>query len=185
MTPTAPRTRSASPRPRSAGSSSSRRGQRHRVERRIPTSVLAVTAAAAGAFFMLRHPVQAAQSASATTAPATTMQAAGAAPAGAAAKAGSAANGAGMVTGKPVDTDFGPMQVAITVHNGKITGTKAVVVTTAGRTSDRINARSLPVLYQQTLQRQSAKVDSISGATVTSVGYQKALQSAIDAAHLA
>jgi uncharacterized protein with FMN-binding domain len=172
--------------PRGAGQSSSRRGQRHRVERRLPTSVLAVTAATAGVFLMLRHPVEGTQSTAGAAAAMTPARVAPSAPPPAAARGAAPAPGAAgkAVTGKPVDTDFGPMQVQIMVMGGKITSTKAVEVTTAGKTSERINARSLPVLYKQALQRQSAKVDSISGATVTSEGYQKALQSAIDAAHL-
>ncbi|HEY6795255.1 MAG TPA: FMN-binding protein [Kineosporiaceae bacterium] len=154
------------------------------MERRLPTSVIAVTAAAAGAFLILRPHADATPYA---TPPAGTVSAMVLAAPKSSASPGASrklVNGTGTVTGKPVNTDFGPMQVQITVNSGKIVATKAVQVTTAGRTSERINARSLPVLYKQALQRQSAKVDSISGATVTSVGYQQALQSAIDAAHL-
>jgi uncharacterized protein with FMN-binding domain len=157
---------------------------------------LAAMAVAATAFVVARHsgvmdgvgtgtttlavPAAATAPASAAT-PAAPAAAAG--PAAATAPA-AGASGAGVVTGKPVDTDFGPMQVAITVKDGRIVATRAVQVTTAGKTSVSINRRSLPQLYRQTLERQSAKLDAISGATVTTDGYRRALQSAIDEAHL-
>ena len=54
-----------------------------------------------------------------------------------------------------------------------------------GNGKDRqINARALPVLVQETLDAQSAKIDMVSGATVTSEGYIGSLQSALDEAGL-
>ena len=47
-----------------------------------------------------------------------------------------------------------------------------------------INAQALPVLRQETLAKQSADIDAVSGATVTSDGYKESLQSALDAAKL-
>jgi uncharacterized protein with FMN-binding domain len=48
----------------------------------------------------------------------------------------------------------------------------------------RINGSALPVLNQEAVQQQSASIDTVSGATVTSDGYLQSLQSAIDQAHL-
>ena len=45
----------------------------------------------------------------------------------------------------------------------------------------RINSYALPRLVQETLDAQSADVDMVSGATVTSEGYLQSLQSALDA----
>ena len=45
-----------------------------------------------------------------------------------------------------------------------------------------INDRALPVLVQETLDAQSADIDMVSGATVTSDGYVTSLQSALDQA---
>jgi uncharacterized protein with FMN-binding domain len=54
-----------------------------------------------------------------------------------------------------------------------------------GNGRDReINDYALPVLKQATLSAQSANIDMISGATVTSEGYAQSLQSAIDQAGL-
>lgn len=41
----------------------------------------------------------------------------------------------------------------------------------------------MPVLVQETLDVQSAHVDTVSGATYTSEGYIGSLQSALDQAH--
>jgi uncharacterized protein with FMN-binding domain len=48
----------------------------------------------------------------------------------------------------------------------------------------RINSQAVPILNQEAVQAQSAKIDTVSGATYTSEGYTQSLQSAIDAAHL-
>ena len=47
-----------------------------------------------------------------------------------------------------------------------------------------INGYALPVLNQEVVDRQSAQIDTVSGATVTSDGYLQSLQSALDQAHL-
>jgi uncharacterized protein with FMN-binding domain len=45
-----------------------------------------------------------------------------------------------------------------------------------------INDRALPILVQDTLSAQSASIDMVSGATVTSTGYVQSLQAALDEA---
>ncbi len=47
-----------------------------------------------------------------------------------------------------------------------------------------INDYALPILVQETLDPQSADIDMVSGATVTSVGYVESLQAALDQAGL-
>ena len=42
-----------------------------------------------------------------------------------------------------------------------------------------------PTLRREALAAQSAKIDTVSGATYTSEGYRQSLQAAIDAAHAA
>ena len=67
---------------------------------------------------------------------------------------------------------------------GRITASTLLQVPhEAGRT-DRINSQAAPILNQETVQAQSAQIDTVSGATYTSDGYVRSLQSAIDAAHL-
>ena len=81
-------------------------------------------------------------------------------------------------------THWGAVQVQITVSDGKITAAQAVEYPQANPRDRQINAYALPVLAQEVTQAQSANIDAVSGATVTSDGYIQSLQSAIDQAHL-
>jgi uncharacterized protein with FMN-binding domain len=87
-------------------------------------------------------------------------------------------------TGDPASTRWGPVQVEITVSGGTITDVAVVDYPTGNGKDQQINARALPVLVQETLDAQSADIDMVSGATVTSDGYVESLQSALDEAGL-
>ena len=84
------------------------------------------------------------------------------------------------VTGDSVDTAYGPVQVKVTFEGTKITAIDAVQYPTESGRDQEINAQAIPMLRQEALASQSAKIDSISGATYTSEGYIQSLQSAID-----
>ena len=90
----------------------------------------------------------------------------------------------GTYTGAAADTRWGPVQVRITVQGAKITASQAVQYPQNNGRDAQINGFALPVLNQEVLQQQSASIDTVSGATVTSDGYLQSLQSAIDQAHL-
>jgi uncharacterized protein with FMN-binding domain len=87
-------------------------------------------------------------------------------------------------SGTAVDTQYGPVQVQITVTNGKITKAIAVQVPFTDPRDQEINSQAVPQLNAEVLQQQSASIDMVSGATFTSNGYIQSLQSAIDQAHL-
>jgi uncharacterized protein with FMN-binding domain len=72
------------------------------------------------------------------------------------------------------------VQVEITVANGKITTVNVPVYPTDNPKDQEINSHALPELIQETLDAQSANIDMVSGATVTSDGYLQSLQSALD-----
>jgi uncharacterized protein with FMN-binding domain len=74
--------------------------------------------------------------------------------------------------------------VEITVSDGTITDVSVVDYPNNNGKDQQINARALPVLVQETLKAQSADIDMVSGATVTSDGYVESLQSALDQAGL-
>lgn len=93
-------------------------------------------------------------------------------------------SGSGTFAGSVSQTRFGNVQVQITVSAGKITDVTALQLTDEDRRSVSISNRAAPLLRSEVLQAQSANVQSISGATVTSDGYLSSLQSALDAAHL-
>jgi uncharacterized protein with FMN-binding domain len=88
-------------------------------------------------------------------------------------------------SGPVAQTQWGPVQVTITVSDGKITNVAVPTYPNGNHRDEEINAHALPVLTQETLSAQSADIDTVSGATVTSDGYKESLQAALDAAHLA
>ncbi|MFC7841456.1 FMN-binding protein [Streptomyces sp. NPDC057382] len=100
---------------------------------------------------------------------------------GAAQGSGQGSGQARTVTGDAARTEYGPVQVRITVAGGKITKAEAVQAPKGGR-SDQITSSSVPRLNQAAVATGSADIDAVSGATYTSAGYKKSLQSALDKA---
>lgn len=103
---------------------------------------------------------------------------------GTSASKAASSTGTKTVTGDSVDTQWGPVQVQISVTNGKITAVRAVDYPQNNGRDQEINSYAIPALNQEALTAGSAQIDSISGATVTSGGYISSLQSAIDKAGL-
>jgi uncharacterized protein with FMN-binding domain len=103
---------------------------------------------------------------------------------GATSSSSSSTSSSKSVTGDSVDTRWGPVQVQITVTNGKVTKANAVVYPSGNSRDQEINAYAIPALNQEAVSAGSAQVDTISGATVTSDGYISSLQSALDKAGL-
>ncbi|MFE1054572.1 FMN-binding protein [Streptomyces rochei] len=89
--------------------------------------------------------------------------------------------GAGTFTGDAVDTQYGPVQVRLTVSGGRITGAEAVRAPEGGR-STQVTADAVPKLNQAAVTAGGADIDAVSGATYTSAGYKQSLQSALDKA---
>ena len=97
---------------------------------------------------------------------------------------GGAAASPATVTGDSTDTRWGPVQVRITVDGGTITDVTVVDYPSGNGRDQQITSRALPVLVRETLDAQSANIDMVSGATVSSEGYLGSLQSALDQAGL-
>lgn len=89
-----------------------------------------------------------------------------------------------IVKGSVAPTAWGDVQVALTVQNHTITKVDVPIYPNGNGTDAQINSYALPVLIQETLAAQSAHIDMISGATITSGGYLQSLQSALDQAGL-
>jgi uncharacterized protein with FMN-binding domain len=85
-------------------------------------------------------------------------------------------------TGSVAQTRWGPVQVQITVQGDKITKVTVLQQPNGNHKDAEINDYALPILVQDTLSAQSAQIDMVSGATVTSDGYLQSLQSALDQA---
>jgi uncharacterized protein with FMN-binding domain len=94
------------------------------------------------------------------------------------------AGGDVVVNGEATSTRWGVVQVQVHVRKGEIVDVVALAVPDSNSRDYRINSRAVPVLRNEALAAQSANIDTVTGATVTSNGYIRSLQSALDAAHL-
>jgi uncharacterized protein with FMN-binding domain len=97
---------------------------------------------------------------------------------------GSSATSSTTFTGDVAQTRWGPVQVAVSVADGKLTDVQVVEYPNENPRDAQINSYALPILIQETMSSQSAGIDMVSGATVTSEGYIQSLQSALDQAGL-
>ena len=83
------------------------------------------------------------------------------------------------VRGPSVDMRWGPVQVTVKVKGKKILDVSATYPTERPK-SQFINEQAIPMLRSEVLQAQSAQIDLIGGATMTSQAYAQSLQSALD-----
>ena len=88
------------------------------------------------------------------------------------------------VNGASVDTQYGPVQVQVSVSAGRVVAATAIDYPQDRGQSRQISAAALPVLASEAVAAQSARIDTVSGATYTSDGYRRSLQAALDAVHL-
>ncbi|MFI6544786.1 FMN-binding protein [Streptomyces prunicolor] len=80
------------------------------------------------------------------------------------------------VAGTLVNTSKGPVQVQVTFEGDKISAVSMLQQPNHPQTT-----AAVPVLIEETLKAQSSKIDTVSGATITSGAYVQSLQAAIDA----
>ena len=86
------------------------------------------------------------------------------------------------ITGPTSSTPFGPVQVRVTVSGSHITNIEALQTPSDASYSRQVAAYAVPILRQEALSAQSARIDAVSGATWTSQGYVDSLQGALDRA---
>ncbi|MGV9900123.1 FMN-binding protein, partial [Streptomyces tendae] len=101
--------------------------------------------------------------------------------AGAAEEGAGAGQGTQVLTGDAAQTQYGPVQVRVTVSGGRITDVEALQAPKGGR-SDQVTADAVPKLNRAAVAAGNADIDAVSGATYTSAGYTQSLQSALDRA---
>ncbi|WP_327280235.1 MULTISPECIES: FMN-binding protein [unclassified Streptomyces] len=92
----------------------------------------------------------------------------------------SGASRSGTFTGDVVDTRYGPVQVAVTMSAGRLTAVEVLQVPSENRRDREIASYAVPRLTDEAIGAQSAEIDAVSGATYTSEGYTRSLQSALD-----
>lgn len=81
-----------------------------------------------------------------------------------------------VVAGPAVATEKGDVQVEVTFEGERIAAVRMLRQPNHPQTTNAV-----PVLIEETLRAQSADIDTVSGATITSEGYRKSLQVALDA----
>lgn len=89
------------------------------------------------------------------------------------------------VNGASADTQYGPVQVQVSIRGHRIFRADAIDYPQGSSRDQEINSFAIPQLDQETLSAQRSSIDTVSGATYTSDGYRQSLQSALDAAHRA
>jgi uncharacterized protein with FMN-binding domain len=90
------------------------------------------------------------------------------------------ATGIRSVTGPQVNYYYGVLSVKVTVNGKKITGVTIGAITDGGNPrSQQIDQYSIPILEQEALAAQSSTIQSVSGASYTSAGFQMSLQYAL------
>jgi len=104
--------------------------------------------------------------------------------AGSSTSSGSGTDPASTVDGPVISTRWGPVQVRITTDGSTLTGVEVLQYPTGNGKDQEINDYALPILVSETMDAESADIDMVSGATVTSEGYLQSLQAALDGAGL-
>ncbi len=103
-------------------------------------------------------------------------------PSGGTAGAQPGSGGTRTVDGPSVDFTYGVLSVSVTVSGQKIVRVGIASLNNGGNArSQMIEQRSIPILEQEAVQAQSAKIDSVSGASYTSAGFKASLQAALHA----
>ncbi len=90
----------------------------------------------------------------------------------------------GTFAGATSKTDYGPVQISITVANSKIVAVTPLQLPSAQPYDIELNNKAVPILTSQTLAAQSSNIQGVSGASYTSQGWYDSLVSAIAKAHL-
>jgi uncharacterized protein with FMN-binding domain len=82
--------------------------------------------------------------------------------------------------GSVVDTVYGPVRVQVVLREKTIVGVNILLRPEETGMDVQIGQYAFPKLIGETLIAQSARIDTVSGATYTSGGYIRSLQSALD-----
>jgi uncharacterized protein with FMN-binding domain len=147
--------------------------------RRAPI-VLAATAAGLAAVLSFKPHEPALPSATAATPSASATPGAGSGAVSGSGSGSGSTTGTTTATGDAIETRYGNAQVRVTVSGGKITRIEALQLQGNDPKSVAISTSAEPLLRESALARQSAAIDAVSGATITSASYGASLQSALD-----
>lgn len=90
---------------------------------------------------------------------------------------------AGAFSGPVVPYGYGELGTKVSVSGGRITGVSVPVLKTAEQYSQQLAAQVIPMLQNEVVSAQSARIQAVSGATYTSEAYAQSVQAALDKAH--
>lgn len=85
----------------------------------------------------------------------------------------------GKYTGDIANTSWGDIQVQVVIDDDRIASVSTVEYPRDRPLSTQINDFAIPILEQEVVRVQSAEVDLVTGATVTSEGFIESLTSAL------
>lgn len=157
------------------------------MRRAVPVllATLGALALLAGFHTSPAHPATVAAVAPSSTEPAATDQRAtpaGGTPPPSTAPPTTARSGRRAFVGAAVYTQFGDVQVRAVLDGSRLVDVQALQLPFDHQRSKYISDRAGPWLHDEALQAQSARIQTISGATYTSIAYKSSLQSALDRA---
>lgn len=75
---------------------------------------------------------------------------------------------------------YGTLGVKVTVRGSRITDISVATIQTAEQYSQQLAQQVIPLLRNEVLSAQSARINAISGATYTSEAYAYSVQAALD-----
>ena len=85
----------------------------------------------------------------------------------------------GTYTGTEADAYYGLVRVRAVVRDGRLAAIDVLEYPSDRRTSRMINSQALPLLRQEVISAQSADVDIVTGATLTSWAFVQSLNAAL------
>jgi uncharacterized protein with FMN-binding domain len=88
----------------------------------------------------------------------------------------------GEFTGDPAEILWGMVQVKAVIQSGKIADVQFLQMPFDRARSVEITDLAKPLLKSEAIKTQSAQVDLVSSATMTSLGFREALASALEKA---
>jgi uncharacterized protein with FMN-binding domain len=88
----------------------------------------------------------------------------------------------GTYIGSKADTIYGTVQVSAIISGGKISDIQFIQMPNDQENSKVVAAAAEPQLKAEAINKQSAHIDFVSGATQDSMGFEQSLQAALDQA---
>ena len=85
----------------------------------------------------------------------------------------------GTFTGTTANKIYGPVQVRAVIEGGRLVDVLFIQYPNDRKTSTQISNNAMPIMKQEAIAKQSAKVNNVSGATQTVKGFTESLTAAL------